>query len=82
MSIPYSRYIIGRLSWYGVLISAGVIAALALCSHEEKRRALPKDTVLDLALWAIPLALVGARAYYVVFNWQSFASDPLSVIRI
>ena len=82
MSIPYSRYIIGRLSWYGVLISAGVIAALAICSHEEKRRGLPKDTVLDLALWAIPLALVGARAYYVVFNWQSFASDPLSVIRI
>ncbi len=82
MSIPYSRYIIGQLPWYGVLICTGVIAALALCMHEEKRRALQEDTIIDLAFWAIPLALVGARVYYAVFNWQAFADDPLAVLRI
>ena len=82
MSIPYSRYIIGKLPWYGALISAGVIAALLLCMHEEKRRGLKEDTIIDLAFWAIPLALVGARIYYAVFNLQVFANDPLSVFRI
>ena len=82
MSIPYSRYIIGQLPWYGVLICTGVIAALALCMHEEKRRALQEDTIIDLAFWAIPLALVGARVYYAVFNWQAFADDPLAILRI
>ena len=82
MSIPYSRYIIGKLPWYGALISAGVIAALLLCMREEKRRGLKEDTIIDLAFWAIPLALVGARIYYAVFNWQAFSDDPLSVFRI
>ena len=82
MSIPYSRYIIGQLPWYGVLICTGVIVALTLCMHEEKRRALQEDTIIDLAFWAIPLALVGARVYYAVFNWQAFADDPLAILRI
>lgn len=82
MSIPYSRYIIGKLPWYGVLIATGVIAAILLCMHEEKRRGLKEDTIVDLAFWAIPLALVGARVYYAIFNWRAFADDPLSVLRI
>jgi len=82
MSIPYSRYIIGELPWYGMLIVAGVLAAMALCIHEEKRLHMKEDTMIDLAFWAIPLALVGARAYYAIFNWQVFAADPWSVLRI
>ena len=82
MSIPYSRYIFGSLPWYGVLITCGVLAAIALCMHEEKRLQLPQDTVIDLAFWAIPLGIIGARTYYAAFNWQVFADDPLSVLRI
>lgn len=82
MSIPYSRYIVGSIPWYGVLIVTGVAAAIMLCMHEEKRRNLPTDTVIDLAFWAIPLGLIGARVYYVLFNWQAFSDDPLSALRI
>ncbi len=82
MSIPYSRYIIGELPWYGVLIVAGVIAAIVLGIREEKRLGLKEDTVIDLAFWAIPLGLIGARTYYAIFNWQVFADDPLGVLRI
>lgn len=82
MSIPYSRYIFGELPWYGVLIAIGVLTAYALCVHEEKRMQLKRDTVIDLAFWAIPLGIIGARAYYAIFNWQMFADDPLSVLRV
>ena len=82
MSIPYSRYIIGGLPWYGVLIVCGIAAAIGFCTHEEKRLGLKPDTVLDLAFWVIPLGLVGARVYYAAFNWQVFADDPLSILRI
>ncbi len=82
MSIPYSRYIFGSLPWYGVLIVCGVLAAIGLCIHEEKRLNLKEDTVIDLAFWVIPPALVGARLYYAAFNWQLFAGDPLSVLRV
>ena len=82
MSIPYSRYIIGSIPWYGTLIALGVLTAVLLCIHEEKRLHLKQDTIIDLAFWAIPLGIIGARVYYVLFNWQVFADDPLSVLRI
>ena len=82
MSIPYSRYFIGSIPWYGVLISAGVLIAVLLCMHEEKRLHLKQDTIIDLAFWIIPLGILGARVYYAAFNWQVFAADPLSVLRI
>ena len=60
MSIPYSRYIVGTVPWYSVLIISGVLAAIALCTHEEKRLKLRQDTVIDLAFWVLPLGLIGA----------------------
>ena len=82
MSIPYSRYIISSIPWYGVLIATGVLIAVLLCIHEEKRLRLKQDTIIDLAFWAIPLGILGARVYYVLFNWALFADDPWSMLRI
>ena len=82
MSIPYSRYIFGSLPWYGVLIVCGMIAAITLCIREEKRLGLKPDTVIDAALWVIPFGIIGARLYYVVFQCEQFASDPVSILRL
>ena len=82
MSIPYSRYIFSSLPWYGVLIASGVLIAVLLCIHEEKRLQLKQDTIIDLAFWAIPSGILGARVYYVLFNRPLFADDPWSVLRI
>lgn len=79
---PESRYIVGTLPWYSVLIVAGICAALFVASREEKRLGLPKDTTVDLALWAIPFGIAGARLYYVAFAWDVFRSDPVSILKI
>jgi phosphatidylglycerol:prolipoprotein diacylglycerol transferase len=81
-SIPYSRYIFGTIPWYSFLIVTGVIVAVILACREEERAGLPKDTVIDLALWLIPFGIIGARVYYVVFSWEQFRYDLLSVFRI
>lgn len=81
-SIPYSRYIFGTIPWYSFLIVTGVVIALILACREESRAGLPKDTVIDLALWLIPFGIIGARIYYVVFSWEQFRGDFLSVFRI
>ena len=81
-AIPYSRYIIGQLPWYSVLIVTGILIAIILCSREEKRLGLKPDTVTDLALWVVPFGIVGARLYYVVFSWSAFAHDPLSILYV
>ena len=82
MSIPYSRYLFGALPWYGLLIVCGIIAAVTLCIHEEKRLGLKTDTVIDAAFWVIPFGILGARLYYVAFQWDMFAPNPLSILRL
>ncbi len=81
-SIPYSRYLVGPVPWYSFLIVAGVALAIVLACRGERRTALPRDTVIDLALWLLPFGIAGARIYYVVFSWNSFRDDFLSVFRI
>ena len=82
MSIPSSRYVFGSISWYGLLIVTGAALAVFLASREEKRAGLPKDTIIDLALWVLPIGIIGARLYYVAFSWSSYRDNPLSILNI
>ena len=50
LAMPASRYIFGTLPWYSVTMVCAILSALLLAQGEEKRRGLPKDTVVDLAL--------------------------------
>lgn len=80
--MPSSRYIFSTVPWYSVLIVFGALLAVILASREEKTAGLKKDTVLDLALWILPVGIIGARIYYVAFSWDEFRGDLLSVLRI
>lgn len=64
------------IHWYGVLIVTGILLGVALAWVRERRLGLPPETTLDLALLCVPCAIVGARAYYVIFAWNSFAGQP------
>ncbi len=82
LAIPYSRNLFGIIPWYSFLIVLGAAAAIFLASKEEIRAGLPKDTVTDFSLIAIPCGIIGARIYYVLFSWDMFRNDFLSVFRI
>ena len=82
MAIPYSRFIVGTIPWYSVLMVLGVMAAFCLGSLEERRIGLPKDTMIDVTLVAVPCGILGARIYYVVMNWAFFAAHPAAVFAI
>ena len=82
MSLAPSRLIFGLIPWYSFLIVAGAVTAIFLASREEKRAGLKKDTVLDFALWVLPIGIIGARIYYVAFSWDEFKNDLFSVFRI
>lgn len=79
---PLDRIAFLGISWYSLFIVTGVVLGILLATREEKRLGLPKDTTIDFAILAIPLALVGARLYYVLFQWDSFSEDLLSIFDI
>ncbi len=76
------EFLIGPIRWYAALIVTGMALAVWLATLEERRRGLPKDTILDLALWLLPIGVLGARIYYVIFSWDRYAADPLSALYI
>ena len=70
------------LPMYGLLICSAILLGVYLCGRNTARLSLPKDAGLDVALWGVPAALIGARLYYCIFRWADYADHPLSVLRV
>lgn len=70
------------ISWYAILIVAAVIVGYFLADNETRRIGLPRDTVIDFLLYGIPLAIIGARIYYVLFRFNHYSEDILSIFDI
>lgn len=71
-----------NIAWYGVIIASGLVLGIVLASLRARRRGWSADLVLDFILLAVPLAIIGARAYYVAFEWDYFAANPGKIIAI
>lgn len=63
--------------WYGVIIALGLFLGLFLATREANRLGLKKDYIIDLVVIATPVAIIFARIYYVIFEWDMYANGPL-----
>ena len=70
------------IRWYGLLIAIAVLVGINLSQFLARYRNLNPDDVGDFALWAVIGAIVGARIYYVAFEWESYADDPIKALQI
>ena len=68
--------------WYGVLIATGMLIGIALAIREAKRVGISEDDVLNIAIIAIPVAIICARLYYVIFSWDYYSQNPGEVFNI
>ncbi|WP_069650152.1 prolipoprotein diacylglyceryl transferase [Caloranaerobacter ferrireducens] len=68
--------------WYGILISLGMLLGTVIAVKECRRIGFDEEKLIDLLIFAIPLAVIGARMYYVIFNWQYYKGDILKIINI
>ncbi|AMX83192.1 MULTISPECIES: prolipoprotein diacylglyceryl transferase [Anoxybacillaceae] len=75
---------LGPLSihWYGIIIGTGLLLGLYIATNEAVKRGLQKEVFTDLVLWAVPIALICARIYYVIFNWSYYSQHPNEIIAI
>lgn len=64
-----------NIAWYGIIIATGLLLGIVLGTLRARRRGWSADVVLDFIILAVPLAVIGARLYYVAFEWQSYAGD-------
>ena len=69
-----------EIYWYALLIVAGAAGAILIAHAREGRLGFKKDTAVDLALAAVPLGLICARVYYVLFSWEYYAAHPQDIL--
>lgn len=70
------------IMWYGVLIGTGFILAVAISYYRAPKFGIDRDFILTLTIGIIPAAMIGARLYYVIFEWDRFAGDPAKIFDI
>ena len=78
----FDRIAFFGISWYSILIVAAIVIGLAFCSRDARRYRISQDALLDFLLYAIPLGIVFARLYYVVFRFNMYSDDLLSIFNI
>jgi phosphatidylglycerol:prolipoprotein diacylglycerol transferase len=71
-----------EIYWYGILISLSVILAVYMVYRQAKKQGIDTDSMLDYALLTVPVAILCARIYYVVFEWEHYADNPISALYI
>ncbi|MYL44648.1 prolipoprotein diacylglyceryl transferase [Virgibacillus halodenitrificans] len=65
-----------QIYWYGVIIATGAFLGLYLATKESDRLGMKKDLIVDFVVFAIPIAILFARIYYVIFEWENYADGP------
>ena len=68
-TIPGTQF---EIKWYGVIIAVGVLLAVLYAMRRAKDFGLTGDDILNMLLVGLPCAIVGARLYYVIFEWDRF----------
>ena len=82
-NVPKRFEIFGiEIALYGVIIGVGMLLSLLLISWVAKKSGQNSDFYWDMALVTIITGVVGARLYYVVFSWDSYKDDLLSIINL
>ncbi len=65
-----------EIYWYGITASVGVLlGVLVAYSLAKKYKSFDPDEIINIILWTVPFGIVGARAYYVIFQWQNYSGN-------
>lgn len=71
-----------QIHWYGIILGSAAILGLILALIESRRIGFNSDILMDLLIYAVPSAIIGARAYYVLFQWEYYSANPAEIIAI
>lgn len=70
------------IRWYALFILGGACLALYMGMREAKKFGIQSELVLDLFMYGLPLSILGARLYYVLFEIERYKANPLQIFAI
>ena len=70
------------IAYYGIIIAAGMMAAMLICTSLAKKAGLDEDSFFNTVILGIVLSVLGARIYYVFFSWHQYKDNLLDIFNI
>lgn len=71
-----------EIMWYAIIICTGFILGVFVATKLAKYNNVNPDHIIDILLFALPAAIVGARLYFVAFEWDQYKDNILEIINI
>lgn len=68
--------------WYGIIIVSGILISSIFAKKEFERRGFKVDIVDDILFTILPIGVIGARLWYVIFEWDYYGAHPKEIIDI
>ncbi len=70
------------IAFYGIIIGIGILTGIFIAAAEAKRTGQDPEGYFDFAIYAVIFSIIGARIYYVVFSWDMYKEDLLSILNL
>jgi len=71
-----------EVRWYGVLIGAAMLIGVFLCYFRADKFDIEKEKVLDICMFSLPAAIIGARVWYVAFNYDYYHGSIIDMLNV
>ena len=71
-----------KIAMYGIIIGIGVVFAFLLVARQARKRGMNDDDFYDLGLYLLIFGVIGARLYYVIFEWDYYKNDLKEILNI
>lgn len=71
-----------NIYFYGVIIACGFLLGILWAAKNSRRMNLSEDDVYDAFIWLVPMSIIGARLYYVLFKLEDYIANPADIINI
>lgn len=82
-NVPKSFSVFGfEIAFYGLIIGVGVILGVLMAVHIAKLEKMNPDIIWDFAIYAVIFSVIGARIYYVVFSWNLYKDNLISIFNL
>ncbi len=82
-NVPKSFSIFGfQIALYGMIIGIGVLCGVLMASYIAKKENLDSEVIWDFAIYAIIFSIIGARIYYVIFQWDMYKDNLLNIFNL
>ncbi|MCK8061331.1 MULTISPECIES: prolipoprotein diacylglyceryl transferase [unclassified Fusibacter] len=70
------------IRWYGIIMATAMLLGVVIAGYRARKNGYDENLIIDLALIALPVAVICARLYYVAFEWEHYAGDLMKIINV